>query len=235
VGLGAAAKLYPAILAVPFIVERFRQRDPDGGIHLGWAALGAWLLVNVPFAVAAPTAWWEFFRFNSVRPADWDSLWFIGCHQLSRQLYCRPTGAISLGSSLLFVLSVAVLWSLKARREPDFARWTLGFPVLVLFLLSNKVYSPQYGLWLLPWFALTLPQLVPFAAFSVADAAVFVTRFSWFGQYSGIGGLPIETFERAVIIRAVVLIWCLVAWIRRPQPGLERAGPEPVVEDIVVA
>ncbi len=235
VGLGAAAKLYPAILAVPFIVERFRQRDPDGGIHLGWAALGAWLLVNVPFAVAAPTAWWEFFRFNSVRPADWDSLWFIGCHQLSRQPYCRPTGAINLGSSLLFVLSVAVLWSLKARREPDFARWTLGFPVLVLFLLSNKVYSPQYGLWLLPWFALTLPQLVPFAAFSVADAAVFVTRFSWFGQYSGIGGLPIETFERAVIIRAVVLIWCLVAWIRRPQPGLERAGPEPVVEDIVVA
>ncbi len=221
-GLGAAAKLYPILLAVPFVAGRFRERQPDQGIHLAWASIGTWLAVNLPFALAAPTAWWEFFRFNSTRPADWDSLWFIACHRIGGDLYCHPTNAINVASLLLFGLGAALLWWMKRRREPGFARWTLGLPILILFLLTNKVYSPQYGLWLLPWFALVLPKPAPFVAFGVADAAVFVTRFSWFGRFSGFGGMPIGAFEIAVLLRAVVLIWCLVAWVRLPQPGLDQ-------------
>jgi len=217
-GLGAAAKLYPILLAVPLVAERFRERDPDRGIHLTRDALGTWLVVNLPFALAAPTSWWEFFRFNSTRPADWDSLWFIACHRISGDLYCEPTRAINVGSLALFGIGTVVVWGLKRRRDPRFARWTLGLPILILFLLTNKVYSPQYGLWLLPWFALALPRPAPFVAFSLADTAVFVTRFSWFGRYAGAGGLPIGAFEIAVVLRALALIWCLVGWIRSPQP-----------------
>lgn len=222
-GLGTAVKLYPALLALPAVAQRFRERQPDAGIHLAWAAIGAWVLVNLPFAVAAPGPWWEFFRFNSARPVDWDSLWFIACHRMTGELFCEPTGAINLASLLLFLGITLFVWRWKARREPDFARWTLGLPILVVFLLTNKVYSPQFGLWLLPWFALVLPVPGPFAAFSIADTAVFVTRFSWFGEYAGFGGLPIELFEIAVLVRAAALIWCVLAWIRRPQPGLETA------------
>ena len=217
VGLGAAAKLYPAVLAFPFVADRFRERDPDGGIHLAWAAIGAWIAVNLPFALLAPDGWWRFFRFNSERPTDWDSLWFIGCHQLTGELYCEPTGWINVASLLLFLGATGFVWWWKRRREPGFQRWTLGLPLLVLFLLTNKVYSPQYGLWLLPWFALVLPDPAPFVAFSLADVAVFLTRFSWFGRTSDMGGLPIEAFEIAVVVRAAVLVWCLVAWARRPQ------------------
>ncbi len=78
-------------------------------------------------------------------------------------------------------------------------------PLIVLFLLSNKVYSPQYGLWLLPWFALALPRLVTFLAFSLADVAVFVTRFTWFGRLEGAPGASQELFEVAVLVRAAVL------------------------------
>jgi uncharacterized membrane protein len=220
-GLGAAAKLYPALLAIPFVAGRFREGEPDAGIHLGWAAIATWLAVNVPFALAAPTSWWRFFEFNSERPADWDSLWFIACHRMTGDLYCEPTRIINAASLVLFLTSGGLVWWLKRRREPDFARWTLGLPILVLFLLTNKVYSPQYGLWLLPWFALVLPSPAAVAAFSLADTAVFVTRFSWFGELAGFGGMPIATFEIAVVIRALVLFWCLVEWIRRPQPGLQ--------------
>lgn len=227
-GLGAAAKLYPAFLVIPFVAGRFREHDPDGGIHLAWASIGTWLVVNAPFAIAAPSSWWRFFSFNSERPADWDSLWFIACHRITGRLYCEPTKLINVASLALFVVSTAAVWSLKRGREPDFARWTLGLPILVLFLLTNKVYSPQYGLWLLPWFALALPAPSAFVAFSVADSAVFVTRFSWFGQYAGLGGLPIGAFQIAVLVRAAVLVWCLVEWVRRPQPGLEpQPGREP--------
>ncbi|HEX7464448.1 MAG TPA: glycosyltransferase 87 family protein, partial [Actinomycetota bacterium] len=218
-GLGAAAKLYPVLVVVPFVAGRFKDKEPDRGIHLAWAGAGAWLAVNLPFAVAAPKSWWEFFRFNLQRPADWDSLWFIGHHRLTGDLYSQQSGAIGVASTVLFAVACVVVWRLRRRVSPDFARWTFGFPILVLFLITNKVYSPQYGLWLLPWFALALPDLRLFALFEASDVAVFLTRFSWFGRYSGIGGLPIGAFELAVVIRFLVLVVCVVAWIRRPEPA----------------
>ena len=69
----------------------------------------------------------------------------------------------------LFLTGSALVWALRAHRFPGFPRWTLGFPLIAIFLLSNKVYSPQYGLWLVPWFALALPGLGRFLAFEIAD------------------------------------------------------------------
>lgn len=217
-GLGAAAKLYPALLAVPLIADRLREREPDGAIRIGWATVGGWLAANVPFLVASPSSWWEFFRFNAARPADWDSLWYIGCRQVDLAAICDRTARINVLSFALFLVSFAVVWRLKVRRDPGFPRWTLGFPLVALFLLSNKVYSPQYGLWLLPWFALGASDLRGFIAFQAADVAVFFTRFSFFGRYSGFGGLPFGAFEVAVAVRMAVLVWCIVAWVRRTRP-----------------
>jgi hypothetical protein len=100
------------------------------------------------------------------------------------------------------------------------------FPFLVLFLLLGKVYSPQFSLWLLPWLVLVLPNPRRFLTFEAADVAVFLTRFSFFGDYTGIGGVPQWVFETAVLIRAAVLVWCVVAWVREPSrrlPGESRA------------
>lgn len=220
IGLGAAAKIYPALLLIPFVAGRFRSREPDRGIHLVWASAGAWIAVNLPFAMAAPGGWWEFFRFNAQRAADWDSLWFIACHRASGQVAsCGNTRLINVLSAVVFVVLVALVWRWKLGRDPGFPRWTLGLPVLILFLLSNKVYSPQYGLWLLPWFALALPDRRLFVAFELADVAVFVTRFSWFAELTGFGGVPIGAFEIAVVVRAIVLVVCVVAWARRREPA----------------
>ena len=231
-GLGAATKLYPALLVVLLAVQRLRERRPDDAIVMSWTAVGTWLLVNLPFAIVAPTAWFTFFRFNTDRPADFDSLWYIGCRHLG---VCPPVRAINLLSLLLFLGSAAAVWAMKAKRHPSFPRWSLGFPLLIAFLITNKVYSPQFGLWLLPWFALALPHLWTFVAFSLADVAVFVTRFSWFGTMQGTSGATQGMFEAAVLVRTVVLVWCIVLWIRREPEPLEierrerhrqRAAPE---------
>ena len=236
-GLGAATKLYPAMLVVPLIVQRIRERRPDGAIVLAWTTAGAWLLVNLPFAAIAPTAWLTFFRFNGERAADFDSLWYIACRHLE---LCPSTRAINVGSFAIFLASAAAVWAIKARRHPDFPRWTLGLPVLVAFLLSNKVYSPQYGLWLLPWFALVLPRLWLFLAFSLTDVAVFVTRFTWFGRLQGAPGSSQALFEVMVMLRAAVLVWCVVAWILREHEPIElerrrRASPPALEAEAVPA
>ncbi|MDH4112549.1 MAG: glycosyltransferase 87 family protein [Actinomycetota bacterium] len=217
-GLGAATKLYPALLVVPLLAERMRERRPDGAIVLGWTTVGTWLVANLPFAVIAPTAWLTFFRFNGERGADFDSLWYIACRHTE---ICPTTRVINVASFGVFLAVAAAVWAIKVRRHPDFARWTLGLPVLVAFLLSNKVYSPQYGLWLLPWFALALPRLWIFIAFSLTDVAVFATRFTWFGRLQGAPGASQELFEVMVLLRAAVLVWCVVSWIRRPPEPIE--------------
>jgi uncharacterized membrane protein len=219
-GLGAAAKFYPILLVIPLIAHRLHDREPDAAIRIGWASAGTWLLVNAPFAIASPSSWATFFRFNSGRPADWDSLWFIGCRHVHAAAICAHASRINVASLALFASMFVLVWVRKQRREPDLARWSLAFPMLVLFLLFNKVYSPQYGLWLLPFFALGAVDFRTFVAFEVADVAVFVTRFSYFGHLTGIGGLPFGAFEIAIAVRALILVWAVVEWVRRPSVAL---------------
>jgi uncharacterized membrane protein len=236
-GVGAAAKLYPAFLVIPFALGRLREGRRDLAMKLvAWAG-AAYVAVNLPFALAAPEGWLTFFRFNSERPVDWDSLWFIACQRLHGGASCswspRLINALSL---ILFVGGCILVWRLRRRREPDFARWTFGFPLLIVFLLTSKVYSPQYGLWLLPWFGLVFPNLGLFLAFSATDVAVFVTRFTWFGRlgadagdpaFQGFAGPPIEAFQAALLLRAAVLLVCLAVWVwgKRPErPRLDEAA-----------
>ena len=79
-------------------------------------------------------------------------------------LWTVARSRVNLASLVVFASSFVLVWMRKQRREPNFARWSLAFPMLVLFLLSNKVYSPQYGLWLLPFFALGAVDLPTFVA-----------------------------------------------------------------------
>jgi len=227
-GLGTAAKLYPALLVVPFVLGRLRDGKRREAIRLAVGAVVSWVLVNLPFAALAPKGWLVFFRFNSARLADWDSLWFIGCQtRLPGERVCLPSSVpfVNAASALGFVVLSVFVWRAKMRRNPHFERWTFGLPMLILFLLSNKVYSPQYSLWLLPWFALALPDWRLFAAFEAADAGVFVTRFLFFAHLTqgSEAGLPYWPFEVALLVRAVILVVCVTAWVIR------RSEPLPVI------
>jgi uncharacterized membrane protein len=237
IGLGTAAKLYPVLLLVPFALGRLRERRGGGAANLlAWAGV-AYAVVNVPFVLVTRPQWLTFFKYNADRVADFDSLWYLACNRLHLGCSLSPR-SINVLSLLAFAGVAALLWWARRLRQPSFPRWTFGFPLLVAFLLSNKVYSPQYGLWLLPWFPLALPNLPLFAMFEAADVAVFVTRFSWFGRYQlHVGGAPLGAFQVALALRSAVLLACLAAWVlqgtREPErspalvAGPARAASEP--------
>ena len=74
-----------------------------------------------------------------------------------------------------------------------------------------------------------------FAAFEAADIAVFVTRFSWFGNLSNTGGwvehMGFGWFEIAIVVRTLILIACIVMWVKRktvPLPEGPPKAPEPI-------
>jgi hypothetical protein len=223
-GVGVASKLYPVLLLIPFALARRREGDRGGAIRIGLGALVAWLVLDLPFMLLAFDRWSEVFRYSSDRIVHWATLWFVGCHAMTGRLLCEHVDLVNRLSVLAFAGAAVLVWRAKVAREPDVPRWTLAFPLIIVFLLSSKVYSPQYSLWLVPWFALVLPELRLFVAFEAVDLATFVSEFAW------LGGAPTWLLEFAVLMRATVLVIILVAFVRRPTASLAApaAGPDPI-------
>lgn len=227
-GLGAAAKIYPGLLLIPFALERFRTGERAAAARIATAGVCTWLVVNAPFAILGREGWTYFFRFNSARPPTSATFWYPVCRAVSGVPSCNDVTLINLTSLIGFVVLAAVLWRVKLRREPSFPRWTFGLPLLVAFLLTTKVYSPQYSLWLVPWFALVLPNLRLFVLFEAADAAVFVTEFSYLGGLHGMPGMPLWALVIAVAARAAVLVAILADYLRG-DGAVWRASAPPLI------
>ena len=232
-GLGAAAKLYPALLVSLVVLARLRQRRPRAALAHAGAAVGVWLAVNLPVYLAAPEGWSRFLQLSRSRPADHDSLYRIIEVELRSSQFDVPT--LNLVTAVLFVGAAAAVLIVGVRRRPPAHTWQLFLPLLIAFLLTSKVYSPQFSLWLLPLLALALPRRTPFLLFCAADAAVFLVRFPWLGGRQGFTPAPgYGVFAVTIAVRAAVLAW--IAWLAvRERPAWDgtaaaaegRSGPQP--------
>ena len=192
------------------------------------------LLARSPGAApeVAVNAVYRFVELNTVRGADWDSLWL----QAQRQALSQDAGlaagqaprelnrAVAVAFGLALVL-VALL-VLRAPRRPRLPQVLLL--TMVAFLLTNKVDSPQYVLWLLPLAALARPRWRPFLAWQAAEALVLLTRFAFFiGNDKPGQGIGIAWFFGAVLLRdALLLVLCafVVRDVLRPEHDVVRAG-----------
>ncbi|RCV55465.1 hypothetical protein DEF23_01280 [Marinitenerispora sediminis] len=165
IGLAVAAKFYPVLFLGPLLVlalrDLLRERNTGTlrafGRTLGCAAL-AWGAVNLPVYLAAPEGWATFFRFSQERGADWGSVYYLlGLADLLPNPDLELLNRLGTGVLLLACVGVALL-GLLARRRPPLEQ--LVFLVVAAFLVTNKVWSPQFVLWLLPLAALAWPRTV---------------------------------------------------------------------------
>jgi uncharacterized membrane protein len=230
-GLGGAAKLYPLLLLLPVIMVGRRRGESGPVWRTVVGAVASWLAVNLPVAIAYPAGWWEFFRLNQSRPADPDSLYYALSYFTGWDGFDGPLqsgevpvilDAVTAG---LFVVACAglVVLAVRAPRPPRLA--SLAFLVVAAFLLVNKVWSPQYSLWLVPLAVLALPRWRLLLAWMAVDALVWVPRMFY---YLGTDhkGLPPDWFLGAVLVRdAFVVVLCVlvVRSVLRPETDPLRA------------
>ncbi|WP_247827562.1 glycosyltransferase family 87 protein [Arthrobacter antioxidans] len=231
-GLGAAVKLYPvlvlgAVLALAIRTGRYR---PFLGAAAG--ALAAWLAVNLPFLLRDPAGWGYFLTFSETRDAGFSSGWYV-YNALARQagVAILTPGAINTGAAVLFVLAcagIAVL-ALRAQRRPRLAQ--LALLIVGAFILCNKVYSPQYALWLVPLVALAVPR------WRVVLAWQFVEVLHWAAVWLYLGGmtsggaaannLGLGTYSWAVLAHMLATAYVMgvvVAEILAPRGDVVRRG-----------
>ena len=175
---------------------------------------------------------YRFFDLNSTRGADWDSLWFA--LQTKRGVPLDPNLAageppqrlnMAVALSFLAMLIAIGILALRAKRRPRLPQ--LIFLVLVAFLVTNKVFSPQYSIWLLPVAALALPRWRPFLVWQATEAVVLFTRFYFFiGNDKPGEGVGTWWFLTAVILRDLVLLGMAALVVRdivKPDHDVVRA------------
>ncbi|WP_244216594.1 glycosyltransferase family 87 protein [Gordonia alkanivorans] len=223
IGVGAAAKLYPALLLVVLGALCLRTgRVREFGATAA-AALAAWLLVNLPILIPYPTGWWEFFRFNADRSADADTIYRVLADTLGFTWNIDHLNALSVGLTVLVMVAVALI-GLSAPFRPRVAQ--LAFLAVAGFLLVNKVWSPQYSLWLVPLAVLAIPHTRLLLTWMTIDALIWIPRMSLFLDAER-RWLPDQWFTAAVVLRGVmVIVLCaVVIWqIWHPQEDLVRRG-----------
>ena len=137
-GMGFNAKLFPAVLLPIMLIKA----NPGQRIKMAFAFFAVFLALNIYFVIDSFEVWKVTYTFHSLRSPNIDSIWsFTGL----------ATGTINVLSALLFLAAyIALLFSHKR-----YGIFELGFASLLLFLSFNKIFSPQYIMWLLPFFVLS--------------------------------------------------------------------------------
>jgi uncharacterized membrane protein len=231
-GIGGAAKLYPLFLLLPLLVLCLRAGKMRVWSYTAVSAVGTWAVINLPFALFLRTGWEEFFRLNTSRPMDPDSLYnvfsyFSGWTGFDGVLLRgqTPTWLNIVTGGLFIVLCAGIGYvALTAARRPRLGQ--LCFLIVAAFLLTSKVWSPQYSLWLVPLAALAIPRWRPLLAWMVIDALVWAPRMFY---YLGVDhkGLPEGWFLGTVVVRDLAVIALCVLIIReiyRPATDLVRVA-----------
>lgn len=216
IGLGTAAKLWPVFLLGAFIVLALRLRRFRPFIIVAVSTAVTWLVVNLPVLLAYPEAWKEFNRLNSTRSWEWTTIYAVAA-RLTLFDGFDPEGAevpqilnsVSLVLFMASCLAIAIV-GFVGKRQPRVAE--LVFLIIAAFLLFNKVWSPQYSLWLVIPAVLALPRWRLLWAWMAVDMFVWPVLM-WHMHGSDNNGLPAEFLDLVVLTRTgliVVLVVCVV-------------------------
>jgi uncharacterized membrane protein len=221
-GLGSAAlalavwtKFFPIVMLPLILAARLQEQ--------GWRAATRILLIfsvvsaviNAPLLIVRPSAWLYFFQTNRDRPRE-VNLW---------NLFDRwgvTTSTMNTWTAILLAILLAVLLLVQWRGKRH--AWLLACcAILSWFFFVNKVYSPQYSLWIVVLLATVGASPALAVAWSATDLIYFWSSFITLGQLR-YGDAAHWFFDRglmpAMLLREGMLLfivgWCIWQMWQRP-------------------
>ena len=250
-GVGAAFKIYPMMFALPAALwlggGGWRPAGVSARAGVRWLVAAAFAagtavvfaLINLPFLIAGPSGWWASFQFQWSRPIDLttNTIWFWGARPYSdssNDAVQHDLAMLATVTTLAALLLACALGWLRYRRDGAYPWLPVCAAMVCGYLLFNKVHSPQFALWLLPFFVLLRIRAGWILAYFVADAAIGIGFFRW--QYLIGSGAPSGTYDalspQLVLIgvwgRAALLIALFVVFLRSQ---VVRLPPLPAADD----
>jgi uncharacterized membrane protein len=225
-GLATAAKFYPVLLLGPLLVLCWRARRWRAFTLAATGAVAAWLLVNLPFIWRAREGWAKFYTFSQERPVDFGSPWLVIVQRTDLSLSPDTVNTYATLLVLVGCLALAALALLSPRR-PRLAQ--LAFLVVALFIVTNKVYSPQYVLWLIPLAVLARPRWRDILVWQACEVMYFLGIWMYLA-YTGSEsqqGLPPGGYQLAILLHLAGTLYLCVLVVR----DILRPEHDPVRRD----
>lgn len=214
-GLAVAAKFYALLFVGPLLLLAFRSsyllrknKFTEPLMMIAVAAM-TWLAINVPVAIAWTESWLEFFRLNETRHIDWGTGWYV-LRDLTEWEALNDTEFVNnayFAAFLACCFAIAVL-ALFAPTPPRFA--ALCFLVVAAFLLTGKVWSQQFVLWLIPLYILARPKWGAFLAWQAVELSYFM---AFYGKMLAVSTEEERGINEGWFVLAAASRWLMVAFL----------------------
>lgn len=234
-------KFFPIVIVPLILIDYLARGRWRAARRFSWPLVLGSLLINAPFALQFTAqgprlrdGWLHFFRFNQARSQE-ANLWAL----LAAWGAEFDTAQINRASMVLMALGLALFGALLAwavRRDPAGTVERLPYAALAMlgwWFFFNKVYSPQYSLWLIALLAiLGAPPLLA-ATFALADLLwlgailLAVAERTWQDWMHAPLLLPPLAFREALIL--LIIGWALRRMVR-PTPQRAMSLEQPTTE-----
>lgn len=184
-GIGGGLKLYPLVLVPALCLWLLfgspgpGQAPPADRLRRALLAAGVSLAVftaaNLPFALANTDGWLAPFRFQATRDLGVSTLsvWFLVGGRFPGATQSGLMAAATVATGLGIAAAYLSAW-LVARSAARFPLAGAAVAALAAYLVLNKVFSPQYVIWLLPFLVLVGFRVVVVAAYVLLDVVMYV-------------------------------------------------------------
>lgn len=162
----------------------------------------------------APEGWSKFYSFSHDRGVDFGSVFLFISQWLKITITPDAANAWALIMMLIICAGLSAV-TLTAPRRPRFAQ--LAFLIVAAFILTNKVYSPQYVLWLVPLAALARPRWRDFLIWQACEVAYFLGIWMYLA-YTTSGdahkGLPTDGYQVAIAVHLLGTLYLCAVVVR---------------------
>ena len=132
----------------------------------------------------------------------------------------------------LSLIAICLLGLWRRHRDGVYPWLQVSAAMLCAYLIFNKVHSPQYALWLIPFFVLVRIPAPWILGYFVADVMTGVGFLKMIG--SGTDSITASVWPQVLILgvwgRVVLLVLLIVVFLRaEPAVGDDAAG-EPLID-----
>jgi hypothetical protein len=196
-GLGFAAKLWPGVLLPLAVVHLWRRRSEGAAAAAVVSFVVVAALCFIPFALLEPHGLWSSIRGQFDRPLQVESLGsavLMALEHLGMATHetidshgaqalagrgARLAAALSTSAEFFAVVGILIVYARRRTPSPDALLLAAAATVAAL-VAFDKVLSPQYLIWLVPFVALACGRAgVAAAAFLLLALGLTQTWFPW--------------------------------------------------------